>query len=305
MKNGSRFKSFLLLLLLIQPTANAWQWSDITHYWAQLWKQNRTDLIITIGALIVGVAAYFNLKSSKNKSNTANFKHQPKINLEAKKQIIRDALKNEEQQVLQEFCSNKKIRFEKLKSLIESQKLRDAMNQSLKEATDKIEKENHVIFSQEFLSLVEQVKQECPIKLNFKIFALEKNCWFACGLYNVIFIVESEFNKDHHNKSEKKWTLMHEIYHIENQDVYYTFCLNNIAHLGDLPNAWERRWNHFKEKRADICAALVNKEYAQASVSYFERRCCNNPKNQFIDSDSHPSDATRLKYCQEVLKIYS
>ena len=39
MKQGSKLKSILLFLLLIQPTAQAWQWSDITDYCAQIWKE--------------------------------------------------------------------------------------------------------------------------------------------------------------------------------------------------------------------------------------------------------------------------
>ncbi len=286
----------LLLLLLIQPTAQAWQWNDITRYCQQVWKENKTDLIMAAGALVIVIAAYFDLwrvnKTEDKKEQTI------RKTVEQKKQAIRDELEREKQGIFQEFVAINNLDYKGLISILQNERIRNKYKETALAEIKGLFVNNGRPFSSDLLPIITIVKKYCS-SLRLKIefintdFALE-----IASRGNCIYINNRRFNEAYQTLREKKAFLVHEVYHIFFNDAYYSWFFQGLyekapnAHLGLI-----QKWNHFQEKRADIYAALVNQEHALGLIKNFEQG-----KDQA--SYNHPSDATRLAYCQKVLQIY-
>ncbi len=116
--------------------------------------------------------------------------------------------------------------------------------------------------------------------------------------HNIIFVNEKIFNEL--SPKAKKFVIGHELQHMKNQDFLMREVLNE--RIKDRPidgksvdeaiNVYAR----FKEERADIQAALKNKEYAQGYVEYAQQKLLvgDNP------GITHPKNSKRIQMAEDI-----
>jgi hypothetical protein len=148
--------------------------------------------------------------------------------------------------------------------------------------------------------------------------------------HNAIIISEEAFNSWHQTDEQKEATILHEIQHLIWQDAFTAFCLNELKDrcLGMdkssgtkswMQQAWSmirttfkkfnadswnsliKKWQHFREWRADILGSLTNTKYIKARIDFWQHFIKVAVETEA--NEDHPSAQSRLQEMEEMLQL--